>query len=146
MTDQNCFVYEHPQFGAGLAYYRPSILRQRGSGLGGIFGSVFRRLIPFARDILLPAAKKYVLPHAEEAIGNIAGDLINGRSNIKDSLKANGITALKKIGKSVLDQSGSGRPKKRKRSTNKSCKTKKSKTTNSKRKNLKKQKSRITIF
>jgi hypothetical protein len=147
MEETNYMSFTHPQFGGGLAYYRPSTLRQRGSGLGAVFGSVLRSLIPFARNFILPAAKKYVLPHAEEAIGNIAGDLFNGRGDIRQSIKSNGMAALKKIGKSVLDQSGSGRPRKRKHSPERIYSNKKPKITKPKKKNPKKKiTKRITIF
>jgi len=147
MDNENYVAYAHPQFGGGgLAYYRPSVLRQRGSGLGGVFGSVLRSLLPFARNFLIPAAKKYVLPHAEEAIGNIAGDIFNGRVNIRDSIKSNGVAALKKIGRGVLDQSGCGRPRKRKHSS-KNHRHKKPKISKPKKKNSRKRKhNRITIF
>jgi len=146
MNDQNFVAYTHPQFGSGLAYYRPTVLRQRGSGLGGIFGSVIRSLIPFTRKYILPAAKKFVLPHAEEAIGRITGDIINGRTNIRDSIKSNSMTALRKIGKSVLDQSGNGRPRKRKHSTANTFPDEIPKTKKSKTKISKKKEQRITIF
>jgi len=145
--DAQFSIIPHSQIGGGLAYYRPSTLRQRGSGLGGVFGSVLRSLIPFARNYILPAAKKFVLPHAEEAIGRIAGDIINGRSDIRDSIKSNGMTALKKIGKSVLDQSGSGRSRKRRHTSVNPIQNKKPKINKTKKKISKKRKThRITIF
>ncbi len=108
----------NPQVGSGhddgLTFYRSNYRRQRGAGLGSIFGSIARRLIPFARNFLLPAAKKYVLPHATEAVKNIADDIFSGK-NVKQSLKEHGKTAIKGIGSNILSQSGSGR--KRKRST-----------------------------
>ncbi|CAL8140266.1 unnamed protein product [Orchesella dallaii] len=106
-----------PQSGRGLddlQFYKSSYRRQRGNGLGGIFGSIAKRLIPFAKNILWPAAKKYVLPHAQEAVKNIAGDIISGR-NVKESIKERGSSAIKGIGDQIMTQSGSGRSRKRKR-------------------------------
>lgn len=107
-----------PQTGRGLEndlqFYKSSYRRQRGAGLGAIFGSIARRLLPFAQNILWPAAKKYVLPHAQMAAKNIAGDIMSGR-NVKESIKERGSTALKSIGEQIKTQSGSGRSRKRKR-------------------------------
>lgn len=125
----------NPQVGRGLddglTYYKSSYRRQRGAGLGGILGTIARRLIPIAKNILWPAAKKYVLPHATDAARQVAGDIISGR-NVKESVKEHGIHALKGIGGRIISQSGSGRrrrsikPKKRK-STSSPKKSKKRK-------------------
>lgn len=101
-----------PQIGRGLddglVYYKSSYRRQRGAGLGGILGTIARKLIPIAKNILWPAAKKYVLPHATQAAKHMAGDVLSGR-NIKESVKERGINALKGIGEGIFTQSGSGR-------------------------------------
>jgi hypothetical protein len=114
-----------PQVGSGhddgLTFYRSNYRRQRGAGLGSIFGSIARRLIPFARNFLLPAAEKYVLPHAKEAVKNIAGDILSGK-NVKQSFKEHGKTAIKGIGNKILSQSGSGRKRKRNLSKRRSSK------------------------
>lgn len=105
-----------PQVGSGhddgLTFYRSNYRRQRGAGLGSIFGSLARRLIPFAKNFLLPAAQKYILPHATEAAKSIADDIFSGK-NVKQSLKEHGKTAIKGIGNQLLSQSGSGRKRKR---------------------------------
>lgn len=122
-----------PQVGKGhddgLTFYRSSYRRQRGAGLGSIFGSIARRLIPFAKNFLLPAAQKYILPHATEAAKNIADDIFAGK-NVKQTLKQHGKTAIKGIGDQFLGQSGSGR--KRKRTTSKRRSVKKPKFSSSK--------------
>lgn len=94
----------------GLSFYKSSYRRQRGAGLGSVLGAIARRLIPIAKNILWPAAKKYVLPHAAHAAKQIAGDVLTGR-NVKESLKEHGKGALKEIGKEITSQSGSGRSK-----------------------------------
>lgn len=93
---------------SGLAFYKSSYKRQRGAGLGSVLGAIARTLIPIARNILWPAAKKYVLPHATEAARQVAGDVLSGR-NVKESLKEHGKGALKGIGKQIISQSGKGR-------------------------------------
>jgi len=91
-------------FPDGRVYFA-GVRRQRGSGLGGYFGSIARRLIPFA--------KKYILPHAAEAIRNIATDVSGGR-NLTDSLRDNAMSAFKSAGRSYFGQTGSGVPRKQK--------------------------------
>jgi hypothetical protein len=86
--------------GGDLLYYRGSPYRQRGNGLGGFFGSLFRRLIPFA--------KQYVLPHAKTALKNVAVDVLEGGRPLRESLKDHGIGALKSVGRQIVGQSGSG--------------------------------------
>lgn len=114
----------NPQTGrgldSGLSFYKSSYKRQRGAGLGAVLGSIARKLIPIAKNILWPAAKKYVLPHASIAAKQLASDVFSGR-NVKESLKHRGSDALKGIGDSILTQSGSGR--KRKRSISKKRKS-----------------------
>lgn len=79
--------------------YFAGVRRQRGAGIGGIFGSIARKLLPFAQ--------KYLLPHAIEAAKNVVNDLSEGRK-IGDSLKQNASMAFKNAGKSYFDQSGKG--------------------------------------
>nr|DAC81376.1 TPA_asm: cupiennin [Orchesella springtail adintovirus] len=97
----------------GLQFYKSSYRRQKGAGLGGIFGSIARHLIPFAKNVLFPAAKKYLAPHAKIAARSLAGDILSGR-NVRESIKDRGSTAIKGIGHDILNQSGTGRTRKRK--------------------------------
>lgn len=122
--------------GDGLVFYKSSYKRQRGAGLGAVFGAIARRLIPIAKNILWPAAKKYVLPHASLAAKQLASDVLSGR-NVKESIKHRGQDALKEIGDSIVAQSGSGRKRKRK--------SKKRKTVVKKNKRVKLSKA-ITLF
>jgi hypothetical protein len=104
-------------FADGRVYFS-GVRRQRGAGLGGIFGAVARHLIPFF--------KKFIMPHAASAVGAIASDIIQKKplsSSIKEhgkraftSFKEQGKQALKRAGTEFLNQSGSG--KRRKRSSN----------------------------
>lgn len=105
-----------PQVGRGLdnglVFYKSSYKRQRGAGLGSILGSLARHLIPLAKNILWPATKKYVLPHAASAAKQVASDVLSGR-NVKESIKDHGKQALKGIGEQIINQSGSGRKRRR---------------------------------
>jgi len=85
--------------GSDLSYYSNNWRRQKGSGLGGILGSIARRVIPLA--------KHYILPHAKKAIKNISKDILEGK-NVKDTLKRHATTAIKDVGQGILNQSGSG--------------------------------------
>lgn len=98
----------------GLLFYRGGPYRQKGHGIGGFFGSLLSKLIPFAKNIMLPAAKKYVLPHMVDMAKNVAGDVIEQRSSLKDAFKQHGINALKETGRQITGQSGSGLPGRRK--------------------------------
>lgn len=117
-VDQLIRLYS-PQRGGGandgLLYYKSNYRRQRGAGLGSIFGAIAKRLIPFAKNILWPATQKYVLPRAQEAIKGVTEDIFAGK-NVAQSLKEHGKEAIKGIGSDVLTQSGSGRRRKRTRS------------------------------
>jgi len=96
------------QPGYGLAYYRGYGFRQKGRGLGSFFGHLLRRFMPFARNTLLPAAQKYVLPHAKEMAKNVMQDMISQNQPIRQSLREHGLSALKGVGSSMIAQSGSG--------------------------------------
>lgn len=145
ISDQLFRLY-NPQYGNGngdgLVYYKHNLRRQKGAGLGAIFGAIGRKLLPFIKNIIIPQAKKYALPHATAALKNVARDVIQGE-NVMHSLKEHSTSAIKKIGDDIINQSGSGirrvrTSRKRKRSSVKR-KTKKRKATKTK-KNQKKTK------
>ena len=98
------------QSGNGFDAYVSSYKRQKGYGIGGIFGTIARRLIPLFRDKILP----FVLPFAKKMGQNVAMDVIEGRQNFSDSLKTHGVEALKDMGRSAIGQSGSGKKRKAK--------------------------------
>ena len=93
-----------------MLYYKSNYRRQRGGGLGSILGAIARKLIPFSKQILWPAAKKYILPHAQTAAIDFAGDVI------RESFKGHGKKAIKASVEQFKDQSGSASQRKRKRS------------------------------
>ena len=115
-NDVNQFIkfLTRQQRGGGLdndlLYYKSNYNRQRGAGLGSILGSIAKHLIPFAKNILWPTAKKYVLPHAKTAALGFTDDLLEGR-NFGQSLKERGTEVIKGATQQLRDQSGSGRRK-----------------------------------
>lgn len=112
-------VYD-PQIGRGpidsqLQVYVPSFTRQRGRGLGSLLKGVLSKLVPFAKNILFPMAKQYVVPELKTAARNIVTDVIDEK-NIADSFKKHSLNVLKNSSKNLLnDQLGSGSQRKRKR-------------------------------
>jgi len=107
---QNFFKFAPPRasrpaqvgygFGEGQVYFS-GVRRQKGAGLGGLFGVMARRLVPFM--------KRFVLPHAASALRGIASDVIDGNQSFSNSFKEHSVGALKDMGRSFLNQTGSGR-------------------------------------
>jgi hypothetical protein len=84
-----------------LLFYKANLRRQKGYGLGGIFGTIAKYVLPFAKD--------YLLPHAKRAVRDIAVDVVDNKVPFKESLRRRGIGALKSMGKSIITgQKGSG--------------------------------------
>lgn len=96
------------QAGFGLRFYRRNAYSQKGRGVGSFFAKLMKTLIPFARDTLLPAAKKHLFPHATQMAKNVTRDVLSQNMSLRESLKQHGMTALKGVGDSVGGQSGSG--------------------------------------
>lgn len=115
-----------PQKGGYFRVYKAFYGRQKGAGLGGIFGTIARKLLPFLTQKLLPFARKHVLPFAASAAKNVALDVVKG-ADLKHSVASNSGHALRGMVDSSLGQSGGGPPRKRSRSTNSLSKTKKAK-------------------
>ena len=114
--------------------------RQRGGGIGSILGGIAK--------YALPLVLRYVYPSAKKAATSLVSDIVQKRSNFKDSFKASGKELLQGIGKSILnEQSGQGivsRGTKRKSSVAVASVTKKPKL--SRRKKNSTRRSRLDIF
>jgi hypothetical protein len=121
LSEADFFKLYNPQTGGtfgtdGSSFYRRQVIgRQRGYGIGGIFGAVARRLLPFVGNL--------IWPHAKSAMKNIAVDVLDGGRPWQESLKENSINALKGIGGQVFAQSGKGRRRKRKGQSGSGAKT-----------------------
>jgi hypothetical protein len=143
LRETDFFKLYHPQLGGaigadGSVFFKAFPGRQRGHGIGGIFGAIGRRLLPFLG--------KYVLPHAKEAIKNVALDVLNSGRPIKESIKERGINALKGIGNDIFAQSGSGISRKRKHKLSLKAKPKKRKISLKKRKKKRRKHKIRSIF
>lgn len=115
--DKTWFDYylgQAKQTGHGIDGFQ-GIQYQRGSGLGSLFGRLFRFILPVAKRFG-KSALKTVGKEAANAGAHILGDVVQGQ-NIKQSLKQHGRKAagnlINKAGSVVLGQSG-GRIGKRK--------------------------------
>ena len=85
--------------------YFGGVRRQAGRGFFSSIGNILSKLLPFA--------KQYILPSIGSAAQNIISDISTGDRPLKRSLKKHSISALKGMAKSYLDQKGSGRKRKR---------------------------------
>jgi hypothetical protein len=106
--------------------------RQRGYGLGGIFKSLYKYILPLFKSHALPVIKKGAQVVGTEAIraaNNIANDALKG-VNVKDSIKQHTTAVVDNLSNQAQAklQSGSGKRKPIKR-TKKSNNNKASKKT-----------------
>lgn len=106
------------QYGSGSNFpvYR-GLSRQYGYGLGSIFKTAFRAVMP----VLKPLAKAGLqsAKHIARDQGiNVLRDIVEGK-NVKQVLKSRGKTALKKFGMSTLDHLVPSRKHKKVRRPNK---------------------------
>jgi len=99
------------QIGHGIPVFHG--VKQRGSGLGSVLGSIAKYAIP----LIL----RYVVPHAKTAAIRTLSDVATNRRTLKDSLKTSGIGFLHDVGTDLLNnpntesQSGKGIVRRRKR-------------------------------
>ena len=80
--------YYHQQGGGDMTYFSGPTY-QRGHGLGGLFGRLFRAAVPIFRGTVAPALKKVGKKVAKEALTTgvgMATDLLDGQS-IEESLQ-----------------------------------------------------------
>ena len=87
--------------------YFGGVRRQTGRGFLSVFGNILSKLLPFA--------KQFILPSIASAAQNITSDIASGDKPFKESLKKHSMGALKGMARSYLDQKGSGRKRKRTR-------------------------------
>ena len=82
----------------------PGARIQRGHGLGSILGGFFRRLVlPFVKN-----NAKNVLTNAVKTSMEVADDVLEGRSLLKESTKRRVPAAIKRTVSGLKFQSGSG--------------------------------------
>jgi len=108
----------HRHYGGALPVFRGTVY-QEGYGLGNIFGSLFRSVLPILKTTAASAGKTLLRSGAQAL-----GDIVSGERDVASALKHHSMEGLKNVGKDVLtnisstlnpEQSGSGRRKIRKR-------------------------------
>ena len=103
--------YYMQQIGSGLPVFKGSRY-QKGMGLGSMFRSFFRCILPVFKTHALPAIKsgaKAVGSEAVRSVANIATDAINGQ-DIEESAKKHAIDSFNTLSTKAKQaiQSGSG--------------------------------------
>lgn len=102
--------YYTNQAGNGLSYYR-GIPLQRGSGLGGIFRSMFRMAVPLFKKGAKALGKQFLRTGVE-----VANDVIQGKdvkSAVKQRAKEAGKSLTDKAANKVKNMIGSGQHKRK---------------------------------
>ena len=104
--------YYMDQAGEEYNVYR-GVVRQRGYGLGGIFKTMYRYIMPLFKAHALPVLKsgaKLVGTEAIRAASNIATDAIRG-DNLKNVVKHHATNAVQNISDKAITklQTGSGK-------------------------------------
>jgi hypothetical protein len=135
LSENDFFKIYHPSIQTGgtlgldgSSYYQTNYMgRQRGRGIFGFLGKRF-----------LPWVGKYIWPHAKKAIANTAVQVLDQNRPWREALKDNGIEALKGAGNQIMNQSGSGiRRGRKRRATRTISKSKKRKVSKKKAKRTK---------
>lgn len=86
------------QIGSGLPVFTG--YRQRGAGLGSIFGLIGRYVLPIIKD--------YVMPHAKTALVNTVSDVVKG-TPLKQAVLKQGGDMLRNVASDLAKrQTGSG--------------------------------------
>jgi len=93
--------YVNQQVGRGMPIYSGA-LRQKGHGLGNVIGGLLRHILPFLGRAALSTGT------------NVVGDLISGRK-LKETMSARIPEGIKSLASSVVNQSGSGLRKRKRR-------------------------------
>lgn len=81
-----------------ITIFQPPVSRKRGGGILSALSGIARKIFPF----LLKSARQ----PAKELGMSVMKDVITGRRKLKDSLKRNGVKALKRTGRNILKGSG----------------------------------------
>lgn len=76
-----------------ISTYQSPVFYQRGSGIFSLLRGIGRRVLPFL--------VKNVLPEALDMGRGVVADISSGKANMRQSLKARGITAAKGVARRV---------------------------------------------
>ena len=88
----------HQHYGGGIGPVFKGDIYQDGYGLGGIFGSLFRKVVPILKSTAMTAGKT-LLKSGADALG----DVISGEKDIMSAIKDRGKEGLKQVGSDVKD-------------------------------------------
>lgn len=97
-------ILRHYQHG-GIVPYQGHLV-QRGYGIGNLFSSVFRSVVPLAKKYLIPNLKKatkYVAPRLIESGLDVLGDVALRKKNIKQALKERGQERLQELEEKISE-------------------------------------------
>ena len=86
----------HQHYGGGIDRVFKGDIYQDGYGLGGIFGSLFRKVVPILKRTAMSAGKT-LLKSGADALG----DVISGEKGIMSAIKDRGKEGLKQVGSDV---------------------------------------------
>ena len=79
---------------------------QRGRGLGGLFGKLFRAAVPIFKHTVTPVLKrgaKFVAKEALKTGVGVAGDMLDGQSGL-ESLKRRGKAGAQRVAREGLNR------------------------------------------
>lgn len=85
-----------------MAFHRGPLL-QRGYGLGGIFASLFKRIIPIGKAFIQSKTGQTLKDIGVQAASNTISEIIGGR-NVRESAKENLSDAKKRIGTLIKEK------------------------------------------
>ena len=115
--------YYVQQSGTGIPIYHGAHT-QRGHGLGSILSGLFRSAFPLLKRGLSFLGKK-ALSKGAEIVGNVAGDVAQGKP-IVESAKRHLTGTINEYVPGIIPQSGSGKRRKRRRQSRKLTRRKRS--------------------
>ena len=102
----NVESYRRHYSGSGLPVFR-GVYNHHGHGLGGIFSSILKTVVPILKKTAVPFLKqtgKKLLSSGVRAIG----DVVSGDTDIKTAIKRVGQESIRDIGQNVKQQVVSG--------------------------------------
>lgn len=104
VADPSSFRRHYKQSGGALPIFH-GLSHQDGYGVGGgIFSSLFRKVVPILKGVVAPALKKTAKAAGKTLLKsgtNVLSDIISGEKDIKSSLKQHGLEALREVGADV---------------------------------------------
>ena len=82
-------------YGGAIPVFRGTIY-QEGYGLGSLFGSVLRSVLPALKSTAISAGKTLLRSGAQAV-----GDVLSGERNVKEAIRKRGMSGLKTVRKNI---------------------------------------------